>query len=119
MNNGAGIATAQQTNVAFYNNAEATFKSRTTGTGTAPTFNGPFTSATRRRNAQRQAAVVNNPTGTAFLYPGMGESTFRVAGDDIFDPFLNPTGQFLTAPFGIFLPGSITGEESYNWGLLP
>ena len=105
-----GVTQASPSTVAFYNNAEATFKSRTTGTGTAPLFNGPFTSATRRRNAQRQAAVVNNPVGTSFLYPGMGGSTFRVNSPDDSAAFLS---------FDVFLPGSITGETGYGWDVLP
>ncbi len=117
-NGASGIPTANPTNVAFYNNTEGTFKSRTTGTGTAPTFNGPFTSATRRRNAQRQAGVFpdadSQPNGTSFLYPGVGASTFRVNTTD---------GSFFiddTFPYtGFIWGGSITGEIGYSWGTLP
>lgn len=86
---------------AFYNDGDGTFKSRTVNNQNPP-IGGPFTSATRRRNATRLALrnyddfndgdmVVNRdilrPTATPnpndsmfpFLYPGMGSSTFRVS----------------------------------------
>jgi hypothetical protein len=103
---------------AAYNNNEAVFKSRTLtqdgndppivnpGAIVPPAFgtdvddNGPFTSGTRNRNAQRQAARNVLPDGTtqlpadgnpdqlppllsigtsdSFLFSGMGASTFRV-----------------------------------------
>lgn len=65
---------------AAYTNAEGTFKSRTTG-ATDP---GPFTSATRPRNAERLAARFGLPPVTPggvsnrYLYPGLGQSTFRL-----------------------------------------
>ena len=94
---------AAVTNVgAQYTNAEPDFKSRTTG-ATGP---GPFGFDTRPRNAQRLAARFGLPPGTpgggsnAFLYPGLGQSTFRLftgSGFDatagfIFDtlPYTNP-----------------------------
>lgn len=94
---------ASVTNVgAQYTNAEPDFKSRTTG-ATDP---GPFGFDTRPRNAQRLAARFGLPPGTpgggsnAFLYPGLGQSTFRLftaPGFDatagfIFDflPYTNP-----------------------------
>ncbi len=76
---------------AFYANAEAVFKSRLIMDNLAP---GPFTDATRGRNAQRLASrwitgpspLSPNPASPpdfgAFLYPGMGNSTFRVRGGD-------------------------------------
>ncbi|QDU07870.1 choice-of-anchor Q domain-containing protein [Gimesia aquarii] len=74
------------TNVgAFYNNAEPVFKSRLNNGAPAPNPDGPFSSATRRRNAQRVASRTNlapfsapNPAPTAvgtvadafLLFPG-------------------------------------------------
>jgi len=99
---------------ASYNNAEDVFKSRTNTQ--SPPNQGPFTSGTRRRNAQRLAsrtAPFDNPNpGVNFLYPGVGESTFRVsAGSDtlgfgISDGFGSAVG------FG----GSIFGELPFTWG---
>ncbi|MCA9014044.1 MAG: right-handed parallel beta-helix repeat-containing protein, partial [Planctomycetaceae bacterium] len=53
------------TNVgAFYDNAESVFKSRLRNGTPAPNPDGPFTSATRRRNAQRVASRTNlDPAG--------------------------------------------------------
>jgi hypothetical protein len=75
---------------AYYNNGEGTFKSRTTSD--APDT-GIFTSATRGRNATRLAArftfdpqVPTPPPPNGgfdsgdFLYPGLGQSTFRLLG---------------------------------------
>jgi hypothetical protein len=81
---------------AFYNDANGAFKSRTQGTNPE---DGPFSSATRRRNATRLASRYNTnvplapnpsiPGGSAgFLYPGMGDSTFRVIGGT--NTFLDP-----------------------------
>ncbi|QDT44366.1 putative outer membrane protein pmp20 precursor [Gimesia alba] len=44
---------------AFYDNAESVFKSRLRNGAPAPNPDGPFTSATRRRNAQRVASRTN------------------------------------------------------------
>jgi len=121
VNNGAGVVTANQTNVAFYNNAEGVFKSRLNTATPA----GPFTSATRRRNAQRQAARIPflnaplvSPDGGSYLYPGTGDSTFRASLDS--DPiFFRDTVSpvlFTTQEGGFFLPGSITGEQPFGWG---
>ncbi len=103
---------------AFYNNAD-TFKSRLNTTSVP--FDGPFTSTTRRRNAQRQAARIpnlNDPGAGTFLYSGTGASTFRVdsSGDTgIFildgDPY-NTTGDANGVNFG----GTITGELPFGWG---
>ncbi|WLD14878.1 right-handed parallel beta-helix repeat-containing protein [Planctellipticum variicoloris] len=118
VNNSSGISTANPTNVAFYDNSEGTFKSRLNTTN--PGANqGPFTSATRRRNATRLAGAFpdadSQPNGTSFLYPGVGASTFRVDTTD---------GSFFIddTPFpytGFIWGGSITGEVPYSWGTLP
>lgn len=94
---------------AFYDNAEATFKSRT---GAAPA--GPFTDAARQRNAQRLPArgtglgqlppfvspdLIGGSPG--FQYPGMGQSTFRVESDHDVAGFLTGEGfevDFLPVP---------------------
>lgn len=70
---------------AFYDNSETVFKSRIRNGAPAPNPDGPFTSATRRRNAQRVASRTNlapfsapNPAPTAvgtvadafLLFPG-------------------------------------------------
>ncbi|MCH9656500.1 MAG: right-handed parallel beta-helix repeat-containing protein [Planctomycetes bacterium] len=103
---------------AFYNNAD-TFKSRLNTTSVP--FDGPFTSTSRRRNAQRQAARINNlidPGAGTFLYSGTGASTFRLdsTGDLlIFTLDGNPyttTGDANGINFG----GAITGELPWGWG---
>ena len=119
--------------VAFYNNAEGTFKSRLIAA--TPTANdGPFTSADRARNATRQAARINsfrNPidgsdgTPPTFLYSGMGSSTWRASSDstaillpgvtDLASPLTNTSqaqGVFLNSP-----PGN--GEQPFGWGFFP
>lgn len=85
---------------AFYDNAEAIFKSRTQGQDNGndggADDDGPFGSGTRERNAQRLAArnvdpfnpgvkinpdltIVNGVNNSdTFLFSGLGESTFRV-----------------------------------------
>lgn len=74
---------------AYYDNAEGVFKSRLfDGMATAP---GPFSDEARGRNAQRLASryltgdillpdPLISPDNGLFLYPGMGNSTFRVRG---------------------------------------
>lgn len=73
---------------AYYNNAEGDFKSRTVRNDAS---SGPFSGASRIRNAQRQASryltnfpLAPNPPvppfSINFLYSGMGDSTFRVRG---------------------------------------
>jgi|GEM_PF-990483 len=123
------------TNVgAFYNNADAVFKSRDTMQMDA----GPFQSGARRRNAQR---VPDRGTGTfelppsslvspdmgAYQYPGMGESTFRIESDFDTSGFLN-AGTTIDSIFfiddspipptfnanGIFRVGP--DEMPYGWG---
>lgn len=132
------------TNPAFYNTAEPIFKSRTAAQdGNDPPVGGPnqsnvqngddggpFTSATRRRNAIRQAsnaAPFNTPDGmgsiadisaNGFLYPGVGASTFRLTTD-------TSGGGFTTIPagsgFGSNVPfaGAVTGELPFVWGAIP
>lgn len=104
---------------AFYNNAEPNFKSRTNGR-TLPDPNGPFTSGTRRRNAQRLAFRDNLPPFTGpnvpgdfneYKFQGLGDSTFRVTSETVIQ---NPI--FLQQ---IFLPGSIAGETSYTYSIIP
>lgn len=113
------ILSADTTNIgAFYDNAD-TFKSRLNNIASA----GPFTSTSRRRNAQRQAVRIPNlnapgSTGaTDFRYSGLGASTFRVTGDT--GIFILDTNPFTTTPNdanGILLPGTITGELPFGWG---
>lgn len=119
------------TNVgAFYANAEAVFKSRLGGMTNPP---GPFTSGTRRRNAQRvpvrgtgvnQLPPTVSPDNGAFQYPGMGASTFRIESDFDVSGFQSGDTFFLDGtPIpptfnanGIFLPGTIVGEQPFGWG---
>lgn len=104
---GATNGTGSSQNFAFYNNAEDVFKSRTTGQDNATDAglddDGPFSTATRIRNATRLPArttfvngVTLNPDltipGTGgtpgdsddYLYPGVGESTLQISlGSDL------------------------------------
>ena len=66
---------------AFYNDADATFKSRI-NTATPP---GPFTTGARHRNAERLGGrflgvlpPFTPDLGVGFQYPGVGQSTFRL-----------------------------------------
>ena len=123
------------TNVgAFYNNADAVFKSRDTMQMDA----GPFQSATRRRNAQRVPArgtgtfelppsSLVSPDLGQYQYPGMGASTFRIESDFDTSGFLN-AGTTVDSIFfiddtpipptfnanGILRPGP--DEMPYGWG---
>lgn len=121
----------------FYDNADGTFKSRTFN-NMAPADGGPFSSASRQRNVQRQAARYDLPPtnpvfgGASFLYPGIGESTFRIRGDlteiqsagfilDDFPPFdPNPLEDPLDAN-GIYRAGNLgvfgIDRMPYGWGL--
>lgn len=132
------------TNVgAFYNNAEAVFKSREAAGQGGQTPGGPFPingGDTRRRNAQRIAfrgtttfnaldpitgPDVNLLTGIGiFEYAGMGQSTFRIESDfddtgfaqgDTFFTDLN-TGDPVFDANGVFRPGFVFGEQPYGWG---
>jgi hypothetical protein len=134
---GNSFDSTDTTNVgAFYNNAEATFKSRLTTT--SPPNGGPFPvgSDDRRRNAQRQASryATNFPSELApstdgvpdnYLYPGMGNSTFRVSSGSqlgfftLDDPTLVGSPTQVDAVFeanGIFYGGFVPGEMPYGWG---
>lgn len=133
------------TNVgAFYNNAEAVFKSREAAGQGGQTPGGPFPingGDTRRRNAQRiafrgdtlQNALapftgpdVNPLTGIGiFEYAGMGVSTFRIENDFDVSGFnsLNlgfitdsNTGDPVFDANGVFRPGFVFGEQPYGWG---
>ncbi len=120
--------------VAFYNNAEGVFKSRL-NTIAAPNIPGPFNSATRARNATRQAARLPgydapaSAFGAAYLYPGMGASTWRVSVDsqNVFardtSPFTN-NGDPILGTFGNangdFLGGiGNNGELPFGYGTFP
>jgi hypothetical protein len=126
INNAQGVASGSQSNVAYYNNADAVFKSRTGYNNNDPTQSGPFTNASRRRNAQRQASRSitgftnpNNVVGASFLYPGLGESTFRVSSDSDTTDFLLDTEPVTNQGDwnGFFLPGAGTvGEAPFGWG---
>jgi hypothetical protein len=122
---------------AYYNNAEAEFKSRTIRNDAST---GPFNNASRRRNAQRLGARWTLPPqpgtdGGNFLYPGMGDSTFRVHGvgnlagnplqaleDEGFDlddfPFGDgpPMEDWSDADGTPFNPGVFFGELPFGWG---
>jgi Inverse autotransporter, beta-domain/Right handed beta helix region len=126
VNNGEGVGSQNTQEVAFYNNPEAVFKSRVFDNNAATIQDGPFDNASRRRNAQRQAARIPffdapNPgnDGNIFLYSGIGDSTFRVSTDSQVGFFLidtvvpnTNTGQ----QNGFFLPGAIIGERPFGWG---
>lgn len=116
---------------AFYNNSDGTFKSRLAVAATPPIFDGPFTSATRRRNAQRVAARIPNfmaPAGPGanaaqYMYPGLGPSTFRVRGDQaqiLAAGFALDGDPYLTTfdSSGPVLPNTIFGELGYGWTYL-
>jgi len=127
VNNADGVASQSNQFVAFYNNADGTFKSRLNNINNGnPVTAGPFTSASRRRNAQRQAAripVFTNPTslvGAQFLYPGVGDSTFRVSQDSDLGIFLIdfvvPNTTSPTDQNGFNFGNSIFGENPFGWG---
>ncbi|QDT95832.1 beta strand repeat-containing protein [Gimesia aquarii] len=112
------ILSADTTNIgAFYNNAD-TFKSRLNNVASP----GPFTSTSRRRNAQRLAARIPNlnaPGAGTFLYSGTGASTFRVDSTGDLGIFILDTNPFLVTPNdanGVLLPGNIVGELPFGWG---
>ncbi|WP_417381360.1 right-handed parallel beta-helix repeat-containing protein [Gimesia sp.] len=102
---------------AAYNNSD-TFKSRLNTVATTP---GPFTSNTRRRNAQRQAARIPNliaPGAGTFLYSGIGASTFRVDSSGDTGLFFLDGNPYTTTgdANGINYGGAITGELPFGWG---
>jgi hypothetical protein len=125
-NNSHGVASANPSFVAFYNNADGTFKSRLNNIANGnPASAGPFTSATRRRNAQRQAARIppftnpTSPVGASFLYPGVGDSTFRVSSDSDTTGFLIDFVVPNTSGFdqnGFNYGNAIFGEQPFGWG---
>jgi trimeric autotransporter adhesin len=140
-NSGDGlVATRSDANTTLFNNDEPVFKSRTVGQDTATDapigglFDdfGPFTTGGRGRNATRQAArggafaaPVNVPfpvgdgtaASNAFLYSGVGASTFRISTDTTSAGFTNvPIGT--TFGDGIAIGGA-TGELPFVWGTLP
>ena len=118
------------TNVgAFYNDAEAAFKSR--GIMMAPQPTGPFVNTSRRRNAQRVPArgdILNQldpqdgPDNGIFQYPGMGASTFRIESDFDISGFQSGDTFFLdgTPIPPIFnangIPRVGVDEMPYGWG---
>jgi hypothetical protein len=120
-----GIGTGNTQFVAFYNNADGVFKSRLNNIA-APNAPGPFNNASRRRNAQRQAARIPNFTapasliGASFLYPGIGDSTFRVSTDSDLAPFridFNVPNVTTADQNGFFIPNPIgNGERPFGWG---
>lgn len=123
--------TANVTNAgAFYNDGDGTFKSRTIMMAPQPT--GPFTSATRRRNAQRVPdraglAPFNGPDFNPligegiFQYPGTGVSTFRVESDFDLSGFQTADGFAIDGDFSQFnqIPftgANLFGELPFGWG---
>jgi hypothetical protein len=128
VNNSFGVGSADPSRVAFYNNADGLFKSRLNNIDSGnPLTAGPFNNASRRRNAQRQAARIpfftnpTSPVGASFLYPGIGDSTFRVSSDSDLAPFIIDFVVPNTTTFdqnGLFIPGPIgNGERPFGWGL--
>ena len=125
VNNTSGVVTGNPQFVAFYNNADGVFKSRLNNIA-APNGAGPFSSASRRRNAQRQAARIPfftaplSPIGASFLYPGIGDSTFRVSTDSDLTPFVidfNVPNTTTNDQNGFFIPNPIgNGERPFGWG---
>lgn len=132
-----GFAARNPLLVAFYNNPDPVFKSRDQS-HTGADLDGPFTSAARARNATRQAARIpffDAPAsliGLQYLYPGMGDSTWRISGDTLTDPENVFNGYFIQgfnvdfpSPVnttndenGVFLPGAPgNGEMPFGWGL--
>ena len=113
---------------ASYNNAEGVFKSRLN----TATPGGPFTSATRARNAQRIPArggdvadPLFSPDFGIFEYAGVGASTFRVESDFETTNFLSGDtfaidGQPIPPTFNVS-PNAVplgvqAGELGFGWG---
>jgi hypothetical protein len=125
--------------VAFYDNADPVFKSRDFS-HTGLDLDGPFNRADRARNATRQAARIpffDAPAsiiGFQFLYPGMGDSTWRISQDTLTDPSNVLNGYFIQG-FNVDFPSPVNttndenglllapigaaGEQPYGWGLIP
>lgn len=131
---GASFAIFNDQNFAFYDNAEAVFKSRTAGqdnnTDGGIDDNGPFNSGTRVRNATRLAARnglapaldIPGTGGTPgssddFLYSGIGESTLQVsaASDLTFLGFTNVLFDFTDALNFANNGGISTLDTRYEW----
>lgn len=112
---------------ASYNNAEGVFKSRLI----TAVPGGPFTSATRERNAQRIpsraadfSAPFFSPDFGVFQYPGVGVSTFRVESDVDVSGFRQTGAMFAIdgAPVppsinavGVPFPTNLFGELPFGW----
>ncbi len=126
--------------VAFYNNADGNIKSRDQS-HTGADLDGPFNSATRARNATRLAARIpffqapGSIVGINFLYPGMGDSTWRISQDTLTDPSNVLNGYFIQG-VNVDNPSPINttndqfgngflnfignnGETPWGWGLIP
>jgi hypothetical protein len=134
-NTGDGaIVTRNDQNVDLYNNAEGTFKSRTNNAN-PPNGNGPFTSATRNRNATRLMGTIaqeqalglyrpdpanpgsGNISVNHFSYSGVGDSAWRTTSLSTTSGFTSvPNGDF--GNVGISIGGGV-GEEPFDWGLIP
>eukprot|EP00456_Euglypha_rotunda_P036158 TRINITY_DN277_c0_g1_i2.p1 TRINITY_DN277_c0_g1~~TRINITY_DN277_c0_g1_i2.p1 ORF type:complete len:1714 (-),score=424.19 TRINITY_DN277_c0_g1_i2:21538-26679(-) len=124
---GANGHVVNQSTVAYYDNADALFKSRSNNINTFdPTTSGPFPDADRRRNAQRQASRTvlgftnpTSPVGASFLYPGLGESTFRVSSDSDTTDFLldnEPVTDSGDWNGYNFINNNRYGEAPFGWG---
>ncbi len=134
-----GFNTRNPLLVAFYDNADPVFKSRDFS-HTGLDLDGPFNRADRARNATRQAARIpffDAPAsiiGFQFLYPGMGDSTWRISQDTLTDPSNVLNGYFIQG-FNVDFPSPVNttndenglllapigaaGEQPYGWGLIP
>ncbi len=129
--------------VAFYDNSDAVFKSRD-NSHTGADLDGPFNSPIRARNATRLAARIpffDDPQsiiGIQFLYPGMGDSTWRISNDTLSDPLNVQNGYFIQNGFfgNVDDPSPVNttddehgngflnfvgrnGEQPWGWGLIP
>ncbi len=125
---GNTAGTTQATNAgAAYINDESIFKSRTVGQTPA----GPFPTGTRDRNAQRLADRDVAPGGTqlppnapiaqpSYLFPGVGESTFRVNLEPG-NVFGNGSGFILDdVPYvDVNSANGIGPALPFGWGTLP
>lgn len=104
---------------AFYNNAEIEFKSRVQNGTPAPNPDGPFSSATRRRNAQRVASRTN-------LAPFSAPNPAPTAVGTVANAFLSAPGGPIqittTNPHGLFtfdtveITGVLSDELSGGFG---
>jgi hypothetical protein len=130
------VASNSGNSTAFYNTAEAVFKSRTQSQdgndppdGSGNDDGGPFVVGNRARNATREAfrgGAFSDPSlsivgvsgnSDSFLYPGVGSSTFRVKSTSDTTGFAIGNDNFGT---GIGLNGTFTtGELPFVWGTFP